>query len=211
MRALIDARLDESCRVHAALAKTGGGVIGEIGAALLGVLERGHALYLVGNGGSAADAQHLAAELQGRLYLDRRALPVMALTTNSSTLTAIANDSGYDQIFSRQVEAQVKRGDALWAISTSGRSGNVLAAAKAARRAEALVIGFTGRDPSPLDELCDLCFHAPSDDVARIQECHETAGHILCELLEAALFPRAPHRNASANVAGNISGSAAQK
>ncbi len=150
-------------------------------------LRSGGTVLVCGNGGSAADAQHLAAELVCRFAFDRRALPALALTTDTSTLTAIANDLGFENIFSRQVEALAGPGDILIAISTSGASANVVAAAQAARETGCAVIAMTGRSGGPLAELADLAIKAPSDTVARIQEVHEVVVHILAGCLEAAL------------------------
>ena len=150
-------------------------------------LRGGRRVYVAGNGGSAADAQHIAAEMVGRFRLDRPGLPVTALTTDASILTAVSNDYGYERVFARQVEALVQPGDVLWLLSTSGRSANVLAAAQAARQRNAVVIGFTGRDGGPLAELCDHVLrvdHAASD---RIQEAHVLAYHFVCERVEALL------------------------
>lgn len=151
-------------------------------------LGRGRTVYLAGNGGSAADAQHLAAELQGQLYRKgRRPLPVLALTANAPLLTALANDYGYEHTFARQLTAHARRGDVLIAMSTSGRSPNILAVARAAQKLGVAIVGFTGTQGQTLRRLCDRCIVAPSSDVARIQECHLQIGHILCELVEAAI------------------------
>jgi D-sedoheptulose 7-phosphate isomerase len=145
-----------------------------------------------GNGGSAADAQHLAAELVCRFAFNRRALPALALTTDTSALTAIANDLGFDRVFARQVEALARSGDMLVAISTSGRSANVIEAAREARSAGCKVVALTGADGGPLAELADLLLAAPSTTVARIQEVHAIIVHILAESVEAALCGRSP-------------------
>jgi D-sedoheptulose 7-phosphate isomerase len=166
------------------------GVTEEIAHRLIGVLRRGGRIWLFGNGGSAADAQHIAAELEGRFRRDRRPFPAVALTTNTSTLTAVSNDIGFEHSFARLVRAHVRRGDAVVAISTSGRSRNVVDAAREARRIGAVVIGLTGRSASPLARWCDVVFRAPSDETARIQECHITVGHIVCEAIEAELGRR---------------------
>lgn len=148
-------------------------------------------LLLCGNGGSASDAQHIAGEFVNRfLHPGRRALPALALATDGGALTCIANDSGFEQVFARQVEAFGKAGDVLLAISTSGRSPNVIAAAEQARNAGLKVIGLLGRDGGPLAPLCDLALVVPSPDTQRIQETHNLIGHILCDLVEGALFPR---------------------
>jgi D-sedoheptulose 7-phosphate isomerase len=141
-------------------------------------------LYICGNGGSAADAQHIAGEMVGRLRAERRALPAVALSADTSVLTCIANDYCYDDVFARQVEALVKPTDVLWAISTSGASPNVLKAAEAARHKGARVIAFTGRKSSELRARADLCFCADADMTARSQEVHQLAYHIICDLVE---------------------------
>jgi D-sedoheptulose 7-phosphate isomerase len=165
------------------------GVIARIAKAVAKALAAGRRGYIFGNGGSAADAQHIAAEMEGRFLMERRPWPFLALTTNSSSLTCIGNDYGYDQTFVRPVKAYVRRGDVVIAISTSGNSPNVLEAVKVARKQGAVVIGFTGRSGGKLKALCDLCLCAPSTVTARIQECHITAGHVVCELLDR-LLPR---------------------
>lgn len=153
-------------------------------------LRGGHKLLFVGNGGSAADAQHWAGELVSRFYYDRPGLPAIALTTDTSILTAIGNDYGYDYVFARQVEALGQEGDVLVAISTSGNSRNVVRAIEAARAKRMVVMGFTGRGGGQMAELCDLCFRVPSGETPRIQEGHEALGHLLCALIEAEMFPR---------------------
>ena len=150
-------------------------------------LRSGHKVMVCGNGGSAADAQHLAAELVCRFAFNRRALPALALTTDTSALTAIANDLGFDRVFARQVEALAHSGDLLIAISTSGRSANVIEAAREARAADCSVVAMTGSAGGELAELADLVIAAPSEKVARIQEVHAIAVHILAESVEAAL------------------------
>ena len=150
----------------------------------------GGKLMFCGNGGSAADAQHWAGELVSRFYYDRPGLPAIALTTDTSILTAIGNDYGYDYVFARQVEALGRAGDVLVAISTSGNSPNVLRAAGAAKALGMHVIGFTGRAGGKLAPLADLCFRMPSDETPRIQEGHEFVGHLLCALIEAQMHPR---------------------
>jgi D-sedoheptulose 7-phosphate isomerase len=154
-------------------------------------LAAGHKLLLAGNGGSAADAQHIAGEFLSRLNYDRGPLAAVALTTDSSVMTAIGNDYGYEQLFERQVLGLGRPGDVLITISTSGRSPNVLRALRAARRSGLAAIGFTGRGGGDMPALCDLCLRAPSDSTPLIQQLHITAGHILCGLVEARLFPRA--------------------
>jgi D-sedoheptulose 7-phosphate isomerase len=160
-------------------------VIAEIARLTIETLKRGNKIILFGNGGSAADAQHIAAEIVGRFINNkRRPLPAIALTTNTSVLTSIANDYGFDKVFSRQVQGLVKRGDLVIAISTSGNSANVLEAVKVARKLGAKTVGFTGLSGGRLKKMVHIAFCAPSKITARIQECHITAGHIICELVE---------------------------
>jgi len=144
-------------------------------------------LLLAGNGGSASDAQHIAAELVGRFELERDGLPAMALTTNASQLTALSNDYGYDAVFSRQLQAFAKKGDVFIGLSTSGNSANVIAAAEVANARGLVVIGMTGQSGGKLEALCDVCLKVPSDNTARVQEAHITIGHILCGLIEGEL------------------------
>ncbi len=144
----------------------------------------GGRLYVLGNGGSAADAQHIAAELIGRFKQDRHPLPAVALTTDTSTLTAVSNDLGSEQMFARQVDGLVTERDILWILSVSGTSPNVVAAVDAARRRKARIVAFTGRRGVALSERCDYCLvvdHAESD---RVQEAHELAYHLVCERVE---------------------------
>ncbi|MGB2716429.1 MAG: D-sedoheptulose 7-phosphate isomerase [Vicinamibacterales bacterium] len=150
-------------------------------------LAAGGQLLLAGNGGSAADAQHIAAELTGRFRRERRALPALALHGNSSALTAIGNDYGYEQIFARELSAHARPGDILLAISTSGNSPNILRAIEAARDRSVSVIGLTGDDGGQMATLCDLCVRVPSSSTPRIQEMHITIGHTICELVEERL------------------------
>ena len=145
-------------------------------------------ILLCGNGGSAADAQHIAAELSGRFYKDRAPLYAEALHVNGSYLTAVANDYGYEAVFERMVRAAGRPGDTLFALSTSGNSPSVLRAAEAARHQGMQVVGMTGGSGGLLAAHCDVLLAVPSADTPRIQECHILTGHILCELIEAALF-----------------------
>lgn len=151
--------------------------------------QQGNKLLFVGNGGSAADAQHLAAELVVRFRKNRPALPALALTVDSSALTAIGNDFGFDELFSRQVQALGQAGDLLFALSTSGNSVNVLNAIVAAQSMGMVVVGMTGAGGGRLAELADICLQIPSNDTARIQEGHTLLGHLLCDALEQSLFP----------------------
>jgi D-sedoheptulose 7-phosphate isomerase len=150
-------------------------------------MSAGGALLLAGNGGSAADAQHIAAELTGRFLKDRRALRALALHANGSALTAIGNDYGYDEVFARELSAHARPGDVLLAISTSGNSANILRAIEVARERRVTVVGLTGESGGRMREVCDLCLCAPSDRTARIQEMHITIGHTICQLLEERL------------------------
>lgn len=151
-------------------------------------LKGGNKLLFAGNGGSAADAQHWAGELVSRFYFDRPGLPAIALTTDTSILTAIGNDYGYDYVFARQVEALGRKGDVFFAISTSGNSKNILRAIEAARTIGINVIGFTGQSGGKMAELCDLCFRMPSSETPKIQEGHEFIGHLICGLIEQHMF-----------------------
>lgn len=157
------------------------------GSLLAATLRAGNKILVCGNGGSAADAQHLASELTGRFIHDRKPLAAIALSTDSSALTCIGNDYGFDEVFSRQVQALARPGDCLVGISTSGRSPNVLRAADAAKAAGAQVIGLLGRDGGPLLAECDAAIVAPSDVTARIQEVHILVIHTLCGLIEQQL------------------------
>lgn len=147
----------------------------------------GGQLLVAGNGGSAADAQHIAAELTGRFLLERQPLRAMALHGNTSALTAIGNDYGYDHVFARELSAHASPGDVLLGISTSGNSRNILCAIEAARQSKVVVIGLTGESGGQMQSMCDLCLCVPSKSTARIQEMHITIGHAICELLEARL------------------------
>lgn len=161
--------------------------IGRIGSLMVEVLERGGAIYWCGNGGSAADSQHLAAELVGRYRGDRRPLRSAALSTDSSVLTCIANDYGFEDIFARQVEALGQPGDVLVGITTSGNSENVLRAFEAGKRAQMHCVGLLGKDGGKALELLDHAVVIPSETTARIQEAHILIGHCLCELIEEGL------------------------
>jgi D-sedoheptulose 7-phosphate isomerase len=151
-------------------------------------LAAGGKVLFAGNGGSAADCQHLAGELVVRFRHDRPALPGIALTVDTSVLTACLNDFGPNPVFSRQVAALGRAGDVLWVFSTSGTSPNILEACGTAKSIGMAVLGFTGRDGGRLPELCDLCFRAPADATSQAQECHITVGHMLCLAVEERLF-----------------------
>ena len=169
-------------------------LIEECAVRLFRTFRSGRKVLLCGNGGSAADAQHIAAEFVGRYETERRALPAIALTTDTSALTALANDYDSERIFSRQVEALANEGDCLIAISTSGNSPNVLAAVMAARRAGCTVIGLTGSRGKKLAGLCDLCVMVPSERTARIQEGHIAIAHIWCEIIDTLVAKEWPEQ-----------------
>ena len=143
-----------------------------------------------GNGGSAADAQHLAAEFSGRFYYDRPPLFAEALHVNTSYLTAVANDYSYDEVYSRLVSAKGRKGDVLIALSTSGNSPNILRALETANEADMITVGFTGESGGKMKELCRYLLNVPSSDTPRIQEAHILLGHILCEIVESNIFPK---------------------
>jgi D-sedoheptulose 7-phosphate isomerase len=148
----------------------------------------GKRVYFAGNGGSAADAQHLAAEFSGRFYTDRLALPAEALHCNTSYLTAVANDYSFDEVYARLIRGIAHPGDVLVGLSTSGNSGNIIKAFEAARQKKVITIGFTGETGGKLKPLCDFLFNIPSTDTPRIQEAHILLGHIVCELVERDFF-----------------------
>ena len=187
LEALIDSSIRESIQVKQILL---GNMITKIANAaeqIISTLRRGNKILVMGNGGSAADAQHLAAELVGRFERERRSLPIMALTSDTSVLTAIANDYGVDQLFARQIEGLGTPGDLILAISTSGNSPNILEGVKTAIAKELNVIGLTGATGGELESLCPLSLCVPSSRTARIQEAHTTICHVLCEAVEASL------------------------
>jgi D-sedoheptulose 7-phosphate isomerase len=165
--------------------------IGAVASACVAALRRGNKILFAGNGGSAADAQHLAGELVSRFAYDRPGLAAFALTTDTSVLTAIGNDYGYEKLFARQVEATGVAGDVFVGLSTSGRSPNVLAALDAARAKRIVTVGMTGRGGGALPERCDHLLRVPSDSTPRIQEGHIAMGHAICQIIEAQIFPRA--------------------
>lgn len=150
--------------------------------------QNGNSVYFAGNGGSAADAQHLAAEFSGRFYKDRKALPSEALHCNTSYLTAVANDYSYEVIYARLIEGIAKPGDVLVGISTSGNSGNIVKAFEMAKTKQVVTIGFTGEKGGKMKEISDYLINVPSNDTPRIQESHILVGHIICELVESNIF-----------------------
>lgn len=151
-------------------------------------IDHGHTIFFMGNGGSAADSQHLAAELVGRFFKERKGLPSIALTTDTSILTAVGNDYGYDEVFRRQVEALVKPNDIVFGITTSGNSSNIIKAMNKANELGALTIGLTGKDGGQLKDICDYCLVIPSNNTARIQEAHILIGHIICEIIDEGVL-----------------------
>ena len=160
----------------------------DMGHLLIDCYAEGHKLMVAGNGGSAADAQHIAAEFVSRFNFDRPGLPALALTTDTSILTAVGNDYGYDQLFRRQIEANGVGGDVFLGISTSGNSPNILQALEAARLKGIMTFGLTGKTGGKMRELCDYCLCVPSEATPRIQEAHILVGHTLCAMVERALF-----------------------
>lgn len=163
--------------------------ITRVAIACIEALRQGNKILFAGNGGSAADAQHLAAELISRFHYDRPGLPAFSLSTDTSVLTAIGNDYGYEHLFARQIEAVGNMGDVFFGISTSGRSPNILKALQTARGKGLLTIGLTGHSGGQMPELCDHCLRVPSDSTPRIQEGHIAMGHSICQLIESQLFP----------------------
>lgn len=155
---------------------------------IVNAFKNGKRVYFAGNGGSAADAQHLAAEFSGRFYMDRLALPAEALHCNTSYLTAVANDYSYDEIYARLIRGIAHAGDVLVGLSTSGNSGNIVKAFEAARQMKVITVGFTGESGGKMKTLSDYHFNIPSTDTPRIQESHILLGHIVCELVEKEYF-----------------------
>ena len=186
MRREIAQRLQESVSVKEAIAKEKIGEIEAIAELIINAYQKGGKVVLLGNGGSAADAQHLAGELVGRFMQERQAFPAIALNTNTSTLTALANDYGYEVVFSRQVEALVAEKDVVIGISTSGNSPSVIRAIELAKQKGAKTVGLTGGSGGKLAEVADLALVVPSHSTPRIQEAHITIGHIICEMVERA-------------------------
>jgi D-sedoheptulose 7-phosphate isomerase len=165
-----------------------------IAAAIINALRSGNKILLIGNGGSAADAQHIAAEIIGRYKQDRPAYAAIALTTDTSALTSIANDYGFEQVFARQVEGLGARGDVLLALSTSGRSLNILAALSTARERGLVTIGFTGSKGEALGALCDHLFVSPSDDTPVVQQIHLSVAHGICDAIEQTMMREGPRK-----------------
>lgn len=188
IRQIIQASIETKEKIlsDATLVSTIGKVVDLITAAF----KNGNRVYFCGNGGSAADAQHLAAEFSGRFYTDRKALPAEALHCNTSYLTAVANDYGYDVVYSRMIDGIGEKGDVLIGLSTSGNSENIIKAFEVAKTKDIVTIAFTGETGGKMKELADHLINVPSKDTPRIQESHITIGHIICQLVEENLFPR---------------------
>ncbi|MFC2006277.1 SIS domain-containing protein [Chloroflexota bacterium] len=188
MREVVIRELEESANIKRVIAQNLADTITEAAQIIINAYRTGRKVLLIGNGGSAADAQHIAGELIGRFRRERKALPAIALTTNTSTLTALANDYGYDTVFSRQLEALANEGDILIAITTSGTSPNILKTIETAHSKGVLVIALTGEKGKQLRNTAELTITIPSANTQRIQETHITVGHIICHLVEEELF-----------------------
>lgn len=168
-------------------------IIQSVSDELVTTLRRGNRIYFCGNGGSAADAQHLAAEFSGRFYTDRRALPAEALHCNTSYLTAVANDYSYDMVYARLIDGIGQRGDILIGLSTSGNSENIIKAFEVATEKKITTVGFTGHSGGMMKTLSDFLINVPSTDTPRIQESHILIGHIICQLVEEEYFSKQDH------------------
>jgi D-sedoheptulose 7-phosphate isomerase len=184
----ITSQLTEHREVIARVERELSPLIAEMVTLLVETFKRGGKLLVMGNGGSAADAQHFVAEIVGRFKMERRGLPAIALSTDTSILTAIGNDYGFDRVFSRQVEALAAPGDLIVGISTSGNSSNVLQALKLAREKGCRTVGLLGKDGGSIKDVCDLALIVSTSDTPRVQEGHITIIHIVCDLLEKSMF-----------------------
>ena len=193
---IITATLRETARLHAELPREQIALIAKAGAAMTEAITAGRKIIWFGNGGSATQSQHMAAEFVGRFQRERRSLPSISLTENMASVTAIGNDYAFERIFSRQLEGLAQPGDVAVGLSTSGNSPNVLQGLHAARAMKLSIIGLTGGSGGQMASLCDVCICAPSSVTARIQELHLTIGHILCGLVEQALDAAASPRRA---------------
>ena len=191
MKKIIVTELEESASIKESMTISLTDIIAEAARIIINAYRADKKLLLIGNGGSAADAQHIATEFVGRLNLERKAMPAIALTTDTSLLTALTNDYGFDTIFRRQVEAMAEAGDVLLAITTSGTSPNIIEGVKTAKDHGVTVIGLTGRNGGTLKDIANLSIIVPSENTQRIQEAHITIGHIICHLVERALFGQA--------------------
>ncbi len=187
MHKMIKSAIDRHSDMVAEMAQDGAAGIEAIAKLIIKSLKKGGTIYICGNGGSAADAQHIAGEMIGRFMRERKAMAAVALTTDTSVLTSVGNDYGYDSIFVRQVEGLIRKGDVLWVLSTSGSSPNVIAAAKLAKKKGAKVAAFTGRSGSKLEKIADACFCAADKASCRSQEIHQLAYHIVCDIVEAEM------------------------
>jgi len=188
MRELVIRELEESANIKRMMAEKLSDTIAEAAQIIINAYQADRKVLLIGNGGSAADAQHIAADFVGRFKLERKGLPAIAMTTDTSILTALANDYGYDTVFSRQLEALANDKDVLIAITTSGTSPNILKAVETAHSKGVSVIGLTGGKGGKLKDVADLTIVVPSDNATRIQEAHIAIGHIICHLVEKGLF-----------------------
>ena len=177
-------RIETHKKLIGQLQESGLDTLAAIAQAIEKVIRQDGRVYICGNGGSAADAQHIATELVGRFERERKPLPAIALTTDTSLITSIANDYDFADVFVKQVEALVRESDILWVISTSGTSPNVVAAAELAKQKRACVLAFTGKSDSKLEQVADICFCANSESTAHSQEIHQVAYHIICDLVE---------------------------
>ncbi|HSV26854.1 MAG TPA: SIS domain-containing protein [Sedimentisphaerales bacterium] len=187
MHRMVKAAIDRHKEMVAELERGGAAGIEAVARLIVASLKAGGTVYICGNGGSAADAQHIAGEMVGRFMRERKALAAAALTTDTSVLTSVGNDYGYNSIFVRQVEGLVKKGDVLWALSTSGSSPNIVEAAELAKKKGANVVAFTGRSGSRLERIADACFCAADPASCRSQEIHQLAYHIVCDIVEAEM------------------------
>lgn len=190
MKEQIISRLRESADIKLRFAKESVAEVEEAASTILKSLKSGGKILIFGNGGSAADSQHIAAEFVNRYSRERKALSALALTTDSSILTSIPNDGSFEDVFSRQIEALGNKGDVAWGLTTSGKSGNILKAFKTARALGLRTIAFTGQDKSRVEKAADCCVSVPSKSTPRVQELHITLAHIVCELVEDSLAPK---------------------
>ena len=195
-REVISTCLQETSRLHAGLPEEQRTLIAQAGALIAEAITGSRKIIWFGNGGSATQSQHMAAEFVGRFQQERRALPSISLTENMASVTAIGNDYAFEQIFARQLEGLAQPGDVAIGLSTSGNSPNVVEGLRKARALKLGTIGLTGRSGGTMGDLCDICIRVPSVVTARIQEVHLTIGHILCALGEASLLPRASSTSA---------------
>jgi len=191
----IASELDEAARLFTLLVTdcTLVDMIEQVATVCVHALQQGNRIIFAGNGGSAADAQHLAAELVGRFYYERRALPSLALNTDTSMLTSIGNDYGFNHVFTRQLEANGRSGDVFIAMSTSGMSANIIHAIRHCKTAGVVSIGLSGGSGGEMGDLCDYCLIVPSESTPRIQEAHILIGHSICAEIERRMFPQGQH------------------